>query len=71
MGYYGVEPSELTDWQSVMLAGLPNAPSAYSPDVSPELATQRMAQVLDRMVECKRITSAEADALLAEQAAEN
>ena len=27
-GYYGCEPSELTDYQAVMLAGLPNAPSS-------------------------------------------
>ena len=35
-----------------MLAGLPNAPSAYSPDSNPELAAQRMNQVLERMVAC-------------------
>ena len=65
-GYYGCEPSELTDYQAVMLAGLPNAPSSYSLDVNPELASQRMGQVLDRMVECDRITREEADALLDE-----
>lgn len=45
-GYFGKEPSELTEYEAVMLAGLPNAPSAYSPDTSPELAKQRMSQVL-------------------------
>ena len=49
-----------------MLAGLPNAPSAYSPDVSPELAKQRMRQVLDRMVECEVIDQTEAENLLAQ-----
>lgn len=67
LGYYGCEPSELTDYQAVMLAGLPNAPSAYSLDVNPELAEQRMAQVIDRMVECDRLTREEGDALLAQQ----
>lgn len=47
-----------------MLAGLPNAPSAYSPDTSPELAKQRMSQVLTRMVECEVIDQDEADSLL-------
>ena len=49
-----------------MLAGLPNAPSAYSPDVSPELAKQRMSQVLDRMVECEVIDQTEAENLHAQ-----
>lgn len=64
MGYYGKEPSELTDAESVMLAGLPNAPSAYSPDVSPELARQRMRQVLRRMTEQGVLSQEEADRLL-------
>ena len=49
-----------------MLAGLPNAPSAYSPDTSPELARQRMKQVLDRMVKCKALSQEEADRIFAE-----
>lgn len=52
MGYYGVPPSELTDEQCAVLAGLPQAPSVYSPDVSPELAQQRAQQVLASMREC-------------------
>lgn len=64
-GYFGKEPSELNEYEAVMLAGLPNAPSAYSPDTSPELAKQRMRQVLDRMVECEVIDQTEADNLLA------
>lgn len=64
MGYYGKEPSALSDAEAVMLAGLPNAPSAYSPDVSPELAGQRMRQVLRCMTEQGVLTESEADALL-------
>ena len=67
-GYFGKEPSELNEYEAVMLAGLPNAPSAYSPDVSPELAKQQMRQVLDRMVECEVIDQDEADSLLAQAA---
>ena len=52
MGYYGVPPSELTDEQCTVLAGLPQAPSVYSPDENPELAQQRAQQVLASMREC-------------------
>lgn len=48
-GYFDKEPSELSDYECAMLAGLPNAPSVYSLDESPELAKQRMGQVLDSM----------------------
>ena len=34
-----------------MLAGIPNAPSVYSPDVNPTLAEERRQQVLECMVE--------------------
>ena len=65
-GYYGKKPEALTDSEAVMLAGLPNAPSAYALDTNPELAHQRMDQVLERMVECGVLTTAEAYALAAE-----
>lgn len=51
MGYYGKKPSQLTDYEATMLAGVPNAPSAYSPDVNPELAEQRRQQVIVCMIE--------------------
>lgn len=50
MGYYGVEPKELNDYQSTVLAGVPNAPSVYSPDNNSSLTDQRQRQVLDSMV---------------------
>lgn len=65
-GYFGKEASELNEYEAVMLAGLLNAPSAYSPDTSPELAKQRMRQLLDRMVECEVTDQTEADNLLAQ-----
>ena len=52
VGYFGVPPEQLTDEQCAVLAGLPQAPSVYSPDVSPELAEQRAQQVLAAMREC-------------------
>ena len=45
-----------------MLAGLPKAPSRYSPFVSLEKATQRQAYVLTRMVEEGYITESQKEA---------
>ena len=61
MGYFGKEPLELSDYECAMLAGIPNAPSAYSPDVGNELAEKRVKQVLNSMVRQKIITQENAD----------
>lgn len=55
-GYFGKDITELSDYECAMLAGLPNAPSAYSPDTSPELAAKRTKAVLEKMVNAKYIT---------------
>ena len=34
---------------ATLLAGIPNAPSVYSPDVNPDLAEQRRQQVIQCM----------------------
>ncbi len=59
-GYFGKEPSKLCDHESVLLAGVPNAPSAYSPDKNMKLAAKRAEQVLKSMVKNKVITKKEA-----------
>lgn len=61
VGYFGKEPLELTDYESAILAGLPIAPSAYSPDTNKELASQRVKQVLNSMVRNQIITQEKAD----------
>ena len=61
MGYFGKSVSELTDAEAVMLAGLPNAPSIYTPERNPDLALRRTAVVLRRMVQCGKLTGDEAD----------
>jgi len=47
--YFGKPPSELTLAQSALLAGIPNAPSLYSPFVDFTAAKQRQAVVLSVM----------------------
>lgn len=66
-GYFGKAPEELTDYEAAMLAGIPNAPSVYSPDVNEELASQRTKQVLDSMVRHKIITQKERDEIETEK----
>lgn len=60
-GYFGKPPSELREYECAMLAGIPNAPSAYSPDGDGELAARRTEIVLDSMVRNKILTKEEAD----------
>lgn len=60
-GYFGKLPSEVTNYEAAMLAGIPNAPSDYSPDISMELASQRVVQVLQSMVKHRLITQEEAE----------
>ena len=55
-GYFGKEPEDMTDYESTLLAGIPNAPSCYAPTVSEELAARRQQQVLDRLVKCGYFT---------------
>lgn len=64
IGYYGVEPYELTDYQATVLAGVPNAPSVYSPDNNTPLTAQRQQQVLDSMVEYGFIEKSQAQDIL-------
>lgn len=56
-GYYGKEPSELNDYEAIMLAGIPNAPSFYSSETGAKYAITRMKNVLATMVENNFISS--------------
>jgi len=58
-GYFGKLPSEMNDYECTLLAGIPNAPSVYSPDVNPDLAEQRRQQVITCMVEAGYIEEGE------------
>lgn len=60
-GYYNKEPKDLNLDEASMLAGIPNAPSIYAPNINPDLAKKRQKHVLDKMVENGYITTEEAD----------
>ena len=49
-GYFGKKPKDLQLPESAMLAGVPNAPSVYSPYVDFMMAKKRQIVVLDAMV---------------------
>ena len=63
-GYFNKDISEMTDYECIMLAGIPNAPSVYAPTVNPELAKQRQKQVMDKMIENGYLTEEEAEEIL-------
>ncbi len=68
LGYFGKEPQDMTDDECTLLAGIPNAPSAYAPSVNPALARQRQQYVIRQMERCGYLSGQEADSLLAAQA---
>ncbi len=57
--YFGVHASDLTIDQAALLAGLPQAPSAYSPRRDPEAALTRRDLVLNKMYQQGYISSDE------------
>lgn len=60
--YFDKSASELSLAEASLLAGLPASPTRYSPfGARPELAKQRQAFVLNRMVEDKRLSPEEAE----------
>ena len=66
LGYFDKEPQELTEGESIMLAGIPNAPSVYNPKVSPKLARERQKQVIDKMIKYGKLSEGKADKILSE-----
>ena len=66
-GYYGKEPKDMNRNEASMLAGIPNAPSAYCPTKHLNLAKQRQVQVLDKMIKYKFITEQDKTEILNEK----
>ena len=67
LGYFGKEPNKMTDSESIMLAGIPNAPSVYSPTKNPELAKERQKQVVEKMIKYGYLAESEAIEILNEE----
>jgi monofunctional glycosyltransferase len=64
--YFGRTPQQLNQAELALLAGIPNAPSAYDPFHALKLAQERQHDVVQNMVEDGKITQAQADQILAQ-----
>ena len=64
LGYFDKLPIDLNEYEASMLAGIPNAPSVYSPTVNFKLASERQNQVLSKMVKYGYITEAKKKEIL-------
>ena len=60
-GYFGKKPQDLTIGETTMLAGLPNAPSLYSPYVDFMLAKKRQLVVINAMVRANILSEHDAE----------
>lgn len=63
-GYFDKIPKDMNLYECTLLAGIPNAPSVYAPTKNPDLAKQRQAQVVRKMVAQKYITQEQANQIL-------
>ena len=63
-GYFGKEPMEMDDYECIMLAGIPNAPSVYAPTKNLDLAKQRQRQVAEKMIANGYLTEEETEIVL-------
>ena len=63
-GYFNKELNDMTDYECILLAGIPNAPSVYAPTKNPELSKLRQKQVINKMIEYEYLTQNEADMIL-------
>ena len=66
-GYYEKDPKDLTDYEATLLAGVPNAPSVYSPKVNLNLAERRQDVVLEKMVKAGYLTKKQMEEIQDEQ----
>lgn len=64
--YFKKELREMTDYECIMLAGIPNAPSIYAPTKNLNLTKKRAEHVIRKMVENEYLTQDEADEILKE-----
>lgn len=62
-GYFDKDPKDMNLYESTLLAGIPNAPSVYAPTKNPELAKQRQAQVIEKMISNGYMTEEQAQSI--------
>lgn len=72
-GYYGIkeacqgylkkDPKDMTLYDATMLAGIPNAPSAYAPTINFDLTKSRQKKVVSSMLKYEYINKTESDEL--------
>ncbi len=62
-GYFHKVPKDMTEYESTLLAGVPNAPSKYAPTKNPDLAEKRQRKVLLRMEACGYFSPEEAETI--------
>jgi len=65
--YFGKPLQQVTVAEAAMLAGLPQAPSAYNPISNPKRAARRQQYIIDRMEHNGFITEEQADAARKEE----
>lgn len=63
-GYFNKELNEMTEYECLLLAGVPNAPSVYAPTKNIELTKQRQKQVINKMIEYGYLNKEEAEGIL-------
>ena len=64
--YFGKPLKDISIAEAAMLAGLPKAPSAYNPISNPKRARVRQQYIIERMLENRFITEAQAEKAKAE-----
>lgn len=67
LGYFGKLPIKMDEYEAIMLAGIPNAPSKYAPTKNLKLAQERQIQVLKRMVKYHYIDESMAKRIIGQQ----
>lgn len=65
-GYFHKDPLQMDEKESILLAGIPNAPSVYAPTQNPDLAKKRQQQVAQKMIKNGYLTKEEVEKILGE-----
>ena len=68
-GYFDKSPAEMTPYECTLLAGVPNAPTAYNPAQHAELAARRQQCVVEKLQRYGYVNTFEAQELTALPAA--